>query len=165
MRKEMTALDLFDDSGEARDHWLNRTDAKLVASAIARSESWPRRWIVNAFAAMCGVSRAADRLFCALEDDREDRALSPVALRYLKERVSREVFDRIALIQQIDLEIRERGGLPSNSDAVMTIEPLLIELGAGFRASDAVRRGQRRIAQRANRADLAERQRRALEGK
>lgn len=165
MRKEMTGLDLYDDAGMPRDHWLNRTDAKAVANAIALSESWPRRWFVSVFAAMCGVSRAGDRLFCTLEDRRESRPVSPSALRHLKERASSDVFDRIMLVHQIGLEIDGRAGRPPDLAAVMTIEPLLIELGAGFRASDAVHSGQRRAAKREARADLAARQRQALDGK
>jgi hypothetical protein len=165
MDEEMTGLDLYDDAGEPRDHWLNRSDARAVANAIALSESWPRRWFVSLFAAMCGISREADRLFCMLEDQRENRPGSPNALSYLKERTSSEVFERVMRIYQIDVETRERAGRQSGSAAVMTIEPLLIELGAGFSASDAVRRGQRRAARREARADLVARQRQALDGK
>ncbi|MGU4702518.1 hypothetical protein K6L09_38295 [Burkholderia cepacia] len=144
---------------------MSRADAKVVASAVALSESWPRRWFLAAFASMCGVSRAADRLFCALEDHREDRPVSPHALNHLKERLSESAFERIMHIHQIEREIDERAGMPSSYATVMTTKPLLIELGAGFRVSDAVRSGQRRVAKREARADLAQRQRQALDGK
>lgn len=165
MRNEMTGLDLYDDAGEPREHWLNRSDARAVANVIALSESWPRRWLVSLLAAMFGISRGADRLFCMLEDQRENRPASPNALRYLKERTSSEVFERIMRIYQIDVETGKRAGRQSGFAALMTIEPILIELGAGFRATDAVHSGQRRAAKREARADLAARQRQALDGK
>ena len=75
------------------------------------------------------------------------------------------MFDRIMQIHQITHEHRERDRLRPNDGVVMTIEPFLMDLGAGFIARDAVRRGKRGAAEREARAVLAARQRQAIDRK
>ncbi|MBN3729427.1 hypothetical protein [Burkholderia sp. Tr-20390] len=136
MRNAITPHELADEAGAIRDRWLSRPDAMAIAFAIAMSESWPRRWFVSIAAAMCGVMRAADRMLCVLEDDRGKRLVSPNALRYLKGRVSREVMERVQRLHELEVEMRHRalGGSFPPPAAGVTVEVLIIELGAGYLA-------------------------------
>ncbi|CAJ6629567.1 Uncharacterised protein [Burkholderia pseudomallei] len=130
------------DEARLNPQWLSRSDAMSVAYAIAMSESGPRRWLVSIAAVLCRVSRAADRMFCSIEDDRDKLGVSPTALAYLTSRVSADLMERIQLHHRMNLERIERKGRGHVSAyaSTLTVEPLITVLGAGYIAERRARR-------------------------
>jgi hypothetical protein len=158
----MSKLIDVEEQAEYKDSWLSRKDAATLGKAIALSEPWPRRMFINIAAQMCQLTRHADRWVCALES-REDRAVTPATLTYLKEHSTPKAFNSIRHMLDLDLELELK--LNPGKDGVMRSYALTTVLGAGFRAEDARDRKLAETKATVSRDDLAAQQRRVLDSK